>query len=459
MLLLFLLGYRRFSHLQHTDTELTSTLRHILTNVVDVGVTTTNKQLLSNIHLTGSAREGSIVTQLLQTTELACTLECDIAYNIITIPFTHAYYIEDVIGQPGVVRCSCDGNMMQFVNNIGWRAEDQPYILDEISEHDYVTTRRLKQGVWKQLKITEDEKKLELVLAAAFDTSPCELRKRSKSVADREAHGSVWDCMEVNLDGGGGGDEEARKLNISSDLAFEFQLEWWPSIAREFIEREREWPDGEVMALLTSRCYVTSRPYGTETTTNDVRDFRYSFEHVERDLITLRSDHQNLVYLIFKSMFHKWIAPIHPDKLRSFLSKTVMFWTCEKYSSEHPLWNPSSTRTLLVLNHLFNELLNAFKKSYLPNFFLPEINVIPDMNRQYARKVMHKIKSILDDLISYIPDDVTDVIATSEEVLRVMTSAEVTSYKLKEKDYTVLCNRAELIPKLFKLFMEGCTKE
>ena len=114
----------------------------------------------------------------------------------------------------------------------------------------------------------------------------------------------------------------------------------------------------------------------------------------------------NLVALIFRTMFERWIRPIHGDKLTCRLSETVVRWCCEKYPPAHPLWNRSPTRTLLVLHHLFNQLLDAFKRNHLPDFFLPDNNVIPQVGRQYARKVILQIKRILDDLIAYVPDDV-----------------------------------------------------
>ena len=175
-----------------------------------------------------------------------------------------------------------------------------------------------------------------------------------------------------------------------------------------------------------------------------------------RRIVDMRSDHQNVVFIIFKTIFVRSIRPICPDKLSSVIAKTVMFWTCEKYSSDHPLWNPAPTRTLLVLNHLFNELLNVFKNNYLSNFFLPQINVLPStLGRPDSRKIIQKIKMILDDLISHIPsdDDVTVAMETSGDVLRALTSSERVSERLKDKDYTVLCSRPELITKLFKLFV------
>jgi len=212
-----------------------------------------------------------------------------------------------------------------------------------------------------------------------------------------------------------------------------------------------------VIELLTTKCHVTTRLHDDQGQTcgEDAGVFAYSFQHVEAALETMRSEHQNLVALIFSTMFERWIRPIHGDKLTCRLSETVVRWCCEKYPPAHPLWNRSPTRTLLVLNHLFNQLLDAFKRNHLPDFFLPDNNVIPQVGRQYARKVILQIKRILDDLIAYVPDDVGgEVLGRGGEVLRVVTSSEVRSSRLREKDYTVLCHRPKLVPRLFKLFVE-----
>ena len=135
----------------------------------------------------------------MDTKELAITLECDISYNITTLPFTRAHCIEDVIDRPGAVRCRCHDDMLEYVNNVGWRDEDVPYVVDDITDEGYVTSRRIRQGVWKQLNITEDEKRVEFVLAAVFGMDTSEFVCNSKASVNDGRQKNVWDSLRVSI--------------------------------------------------------------------------------------------------------------------------------------------------------------------------------------------------------------------------------------------------------------------
>ena len=84
------------------------------------------------------------------------------------------------------------------------------------------------------------------------------------------------------------------------------KLNWWPDIAREWILRERIWPSKAVISDLTKLSYLIMKSSAAPSSKNDTSfELRYSFAHLEKELVMKRSPSQAYVYLVFKSMFYK----------------------------------------------------------------------------------------------------------------------------------------------------------
>ena len=89
-------------------------------------------------------------------------------------------------------------------------------------------------------------------------------------------------------------------------------------------------------------------------------------------------------------MFYKWLHPIDPDNITSYIAKTVMLWTCEKYPPDDTMWNEDLNSTVNVLRNLFKALHNALKESFLPYYFIPEINIIEHIPEHPIAEVLSK---------------------------------------------------------------------
>ena len=92
---------------------------------------------------------------------------------------------------------------------------------------------------------------------------------------------------------------------------------------------------------------------------------RYSFGHLERKLMHLKSNHQNVIYLIVKSIFYRWINPIDEDNLTSFLVKTIMLWTCEQYEPDSKFCDFYNNSSMIIITNLFKKLGKLFGKNTL----------------------------------------------------------------------------------------------
>ena len=230
-------------------------------------------------------------------------------------------------------------------------------------------------------------------------------------------------------------------LNIAWDISTLIRINWWPDVANEWIFRKRNLPKQTVINDLTKVSYLIAKSSASPNLESNTSELRYSFAHLERELTSRRSSDQNYIYLIFKSMFYKWIKPIDPDVISSFIVKTIMFWVCEEYYPNHRIWRKKSC--VRTLNRLFCKLLSALEDRHLPYYFIPSINVIDTINDELRIKMISIIMDIVCDTWKCIPKNVDEVTEVSKEMLNLATSVHN------------LLNYVDLVRYLAKLFFEN----
>ena len=99
-------------------------------------------------------------------------------------------------------------------------------------------------------------------------------------------------------------------FEFSIDNAIIFKTGWWPKIYEEFKTRDRAWPEYSIMNELLNSCNIISKPSDKEVGDEETLEFRYSFAHLERTLVMLRTQQQNHIYLVFKVLFTKYVKPL-----------------------------------------------------------------------------------------------------------------------------------------------------
>ena len=109
-------------------------------------------------------------------------------------------------------------------------------------------------------------------------------------------------------------------------------------------------------------------------------------------------------------MFYKWIKPLDPEQLSSFIFKTIMMWTCEEYPPDHVVWEEDDFSTLQAVSYLFKEMHKSLQKGSLPYYFIPSINVIANITKDIKTMVTDKIISILSNIKHYIPGYVNNIV-------------------------------------------------
>ena len=160
-------------------------------------------------------------------------------------------------------------------------------------------------------------------------------------------------------------------------------------------------PKKSVINGLTKMSYLITKSSISPSLEIDTSELQYSFAHLERKLIPEGCSDQRYMYLIFKSIFHKWIRPIDPEVMSSFIVKTVMFSVCEKYYRNHRMWRKKSC--VRALDRLFRKLLSVLEDRHLPYYFIPSINVIETINDESRTKMISIVKDIVCDTWKFIP--------------------------------------------------------
>ena len=132
-------------------------------------------------------------------------------------------------------------------------------------------------------------------------------------------------------------------------------------------------------------------------------DFRYTFSHIERELMSMFSQQQMLVYFLFKSMFYKHVKTLKPDVIQSYCCKTVILWTCKKFDPGNPFWNENWKSTIQAFAYLFKELLVTFELVTLQHYFIQLINVIDNIPKGLQKILTQKIEAVILDIYDFIP--------------------------------------------------------
>ena len=163
------------------------------------------------------------------------------------------------------------------------------------------------------------------------------------------------------------------QLVPSSDIVLSIYCEGWPSCAREWMTRERLWPQIHSVEKITQSGFhivPKSSPDG---------DFRLSFSRAESMLIETLLPLQHRVMRAFKAVvkYHEntW-SPNLKEIISSYHLKTIAFWHFEKTSRIS--WTEESLVHHLVT--LLQKFAEALRLQNLPMYFMPKFNLLQDVD-------------------------------------------------------------------------------
>ena len=177
------------------------------------------------------------------------------------------------------------------------------------------------------------------------------------------------------------------KIVPSTDIVLSIFCEGWPSCAREWITRERLWPEIHSVEKITKSGFhivPKSSPDG---------EFRLSFSCAETMLIQTLSPLQHKVLRASKAVvkYHQntWGQNLK-EIISSYHLKTIAFWHFEKTSQES--WTEETLVHHLVT--LLEELAEVLRMKSLPMYFMPKVNILQCNDPEVALELVENVLQI-----------------------------------------------------------------
>ena len=182
-----------------------------------------------------------------------------------------------------------------------------------------------------------------------------------------------------------------REAYTGCDIVLAISCDGWPTCAREWITRDRNWPQDDLVQKVTRDGFHIVPKSSTEG------DFRLSFSYAETTLIENLTELQHKVLRSFKAVvkYHQntW-SPNIKEILTTYHLKTIAIWYFEKRKQDS--FTEETVATHLVL--LIQELAECLRNRELPMYFMPKVNLFKDVeNPEEAIDIAEKIKSLSQD--------------------------------------------------------------
>ena len=389
------------------DEEYCTAVQELLLKIfkIEMGIGLIKPDGMKNVRIAGSSAEGAAIARLFRRNDLFPDhlnreMEADFEYVLFDIPENLKEHVEDLHGnKTGFLNLRLDLDFLRSVNQSGWNLNEEEIalILDLAAPNGYLLPYRFKEMAIDKLRFNDSDEIVRTAFAFVL----------SKKLQDISFTDMKEDINKSSMKYEGiVKTKQNPYLALLFDVVHLVRLEWWPEIANEWKTRKRNWPSNENVKELTKESFIITKPTHHEDVDYDTNELRYSFSHVEKQLVLMRSRYQNMTYLIFKSMIYKWLSTIdgEENEIKSFLGKTVMFWVCEANSKEDKtFWTEDYESLLNVLKHLFTEMSKYFAAGFMPYYFIPKINVIESIPVATRDKVMLKIQAILQNIECHLP--------------------------------------------------------
>ena len=370
-------------------------------------------------------------------------------FSFIQMEEDMAGQVVDIIDKTGYVTVKSSTRLLKNSLKSGWNVNDKDIEenLSRITSSDgWFQPFKIKTIAKEKVAYQNPQELVQIIIAAAL-----KVKKKDVDVlptSNEVTKSSVASEFLLKLRG-------KNFLRISFDTVPLIKLSWNPVFVEEWRNRKRKWPtETAIDELLAQGGYLIAKPSVSEKYNEETTEMRYAFAHIERQLVQMRSKHQNFVYMIFKIMLTKWVKPIEKDQLSSFIGKTVMFWTCEEYPPEMELWDPGYDSLIIVLRRLFSKLSEAFRDGYLPYFFNEKVNVIESVSSGNRAKVIQRIDEILNDIGTYLPLEYTQEYKAGLEILNAIKSTTDVLEEIKRKNFKRLLRQPELIIDALEIFLD-----
>ena len=198
-------------------------------------------------------------------------------------------------------------------------------------------------------------------------------------------------------------DRPSSRNNYAHDYVPCLHCPKWPTLADGWSERERtvDWPSkGLISDIINEGCHVVPVSHHDSDNESYHTEWRLSFSSAEKRLVHSLSVEQRQSYVMAKLIMKQVIQdlkgkpsdPALQNTPSSYHLKTILFWTCEE---KHFQECNNLVDSVMELLQTFVEHL---RRGNIPNYFIPENNMINHIKHQDLVSVANGIEESLANL-------------------------------------------------------------
>ena len=352
-------------------------------------------------YLMGSLADGSFSARLFS--EENHVFEADFLVEVADLP---EHLIEKVKDKPGFYMVKNDGRILDylvgaakfFATNTRTMGDMLKTFLDMGMSHGFIVGMSIKQLVEKVAGLTDSKRGVTNIMAAMCGVHPERLTLKMETVFNGP---SASQNIDIFMDG-------CHHLSLSFDVVICARLSYWPPEAQLWETRDRKWPPKEIVAevIRERQVHLVAKP-SLDTNLEQSNDWRLTFL-AEKRIIQEYTEEMRFTYFLFKVLFYRYFKAdvVEGKSLPSYLAKTTMHWMCEQVDPGS--WTDENIRD--NLQELLHRLCDFLDQGHLPNYFVPEINLLKNIPSALLEKVkaMDK-KELLADPLSCLPNCFTRV--------------------------------------------------
>ncbi len=177
--------------------------------------------------------------------------------------------------------------------------------------------------------------------------------------------------------------QKTEALNLCDHVLAVEMINAWPLLAVEWISRKRLWPRPHVIDDIKG-CGFHLVCKTSQAGDSDV-EWRISFSLAELKLSDEMTSEQKTCYTIFKAIYR--VAFHDSQILSSYIMKTVFLWCLERIPASQWTYEKVGERVL----NLLDDLWHYIAEGRLPHYFMPEINLIEDLQQCEIQAVLNEV--------------------------------------------------------------------
>lgn len=189
--------------------------------------------------------------------------------------------------------------------------------------------------------------------------------------------------------------------SVCADVVAALKCPIWP--AADWSERERPsgWPsEGLIEKIVSKGCHIVSKPHPSSCESDAEIEFRYSFSVAEVDICRVLCDKQKQCFLLYRLAVMNALKglPSAEHTLSSYYLKTVLWWVCEELPSDK--WTRDTIGSRLM--DLIDKLLEFLLMGNIPNYFIPENNMISHFPGPVIHSLIKLVEGVRSDPVCHL---------------------------------------------------------